>query len=127
MLDVNTITGDRQIWALTGLDMAAFCALAEPFTAGSQAPAAGPGQTLLFILFYLKVCPTFDVLGATFGLPRSKAREHAPRLAKALAHCLRTACALLAHAGRAAGAGHRLAGPNAGPLCRCAGAAARCH
>ena len=45
---------------------------------------------MLFILFYLKTYPTFDVLGATFGLPRSKAYEHAHRLAKALECCLRT-------------------------------------
>ena len=34
MLDVNTITDDRQLRALTELDLATFCALAEPFTAG---------------------------------------------------------------------------------------------
>ena len=34
MLDVNTILDDRQMRALTGLDMATFCALAEPFTSG---------------------------------------------------------------------------------------------
>ena len=98
--------------ALTGLDLVTFCALAEPFTAGCQAEAdagfsveqprqrrrgggrkgvlASPEQKLLFILFYLKTYPTFDVLGATFGLPRSKACEHAHRLAKALERCLRT-------------------------------------
>lgn len=38
---------------------------------------------------YLKTYPTFDVLGASFGLPRSKGCEHAHRLAKALEHTLR--------------------------------------
>jgi len=40
MLEVNTITDDRQMRALTGLDLATFCALAEPFAAGCQAEAA---------------------------------------------------------------------------------------
>lgn len=92
--------------------MAAFCALAEPFAQGCQQEAdarfpvqrprqrkagggrkgvlASPQQKLLFILFYLNRYPTFDVLGASFGLPRSKACEHAHRLAKALERTLRT-------------------------------------
>ncbi|WP_345113785.1 transposase family protein [Hymenobacter algoricola] len=112
MLDVHTITGDRQMRALTGLDLATFCALAEPFAASCQAEAdarfsvqqprqrragggrkgvlASPEQKLFFLLFYLKTYPTFDVLGASFGLPRSKACEHAHQLAKALERCLRT-------------------------------------
>jgi len=57
---------------------------------GRKGVLASSEQKLSFILFYLKAYPTFDVLGATFGLPRSKACEHAPRLAKALEHCLRT-------------------------------------
>lgn len=120
MLDVNTITDDRQMRALTGLDMAAFCALAEPFSVGCQQEAdarftaqrprkrkAGggrksvlisPQQKLLFLLYYLKTSPTFDVLAATFGLSRSKACEHAHRLAKALEHTLRTQGVLPARA-----------------------------
>ena len=39
MLDVNTITDDRQMRALTGLDMVAFCALAAPFAQGCQQEA----------------------------------------------------------------------------------------
>ena len=46
---------------------------------------ASPKQKLLFILFYLKTYPTFDVLAASSGLPRFKACEHAHRLVKALA------------------------------------------
>lgn len=83
--------------ALTGLDIAAFSALAEPFAQGCQPEAearftdqhprqrkggggrqgvlTSPEQKLLFILYYLKTYPTFDVLAATFGLPRSKACE----------------------------------------------------
>ena len=59
---------------------------------------ASPEQKLLFILFYLKTYPTFDVLGATFGLPRSKACEHAHRPATALKRCWRTLGVLLARA-----------------------------
>ena len=39
MLDVNRIVDDRQMRALTGLDMAAFCALEEPFASGCQQEA----------------------------------------------------------------------------------------
>ncbi|MGI4835945.1 MAG: helix-turn-helix domain-containing protein [Janthinobacterium lividum] len=112
MLEVHTITDDRQMRALTGLDLAAFCDLAEPFAQGCQQEAearftdqrprkrkAGggrkgalmsPQQKLLFILYYLKTYPTFDVLAATFGLSRSKACERAHQLAKALERTLRT-------------------------------------
>jgi hypothetical protein len=48
----------------------------------------------LFILYYLKTYPTFDIRAVTFGLPRSKACEHAHRLAKALERTLRTQCVL---------------------------------
>ena len=111
MLDVSTITDDRRMQTRTELDLATFCALAEPCTAGCQVEAdarfsveqprqrragsrrrgvlASPKQRLLFILFYLKTYPTFDVLGVTFGLPRSKTCEHAHRLAQALERCLR--------------------------------------
>lgn len=112
MLDVDTITDDRQMRALTGLDMATFCALAEPFARGCQQEAdarfsdqrprkrkagggrkgllVSPQQKLLFILYYLKTYPTFDVLAATFGLSRSKACERVHQLAKALERTLRT-------------------------------------
>ena len=39
MLDVNTITDDRQMRALTGLDLEAFCALVEPLVMGCQQEA----------------------------------------------------------------------------------------
>ena len=39
MLDVNTITEDRQMRALTGLDLETFCALVEPFATGCQQEA----------------------------------------------------------------------------------------
>ena len=115
-LEVHTTTDDRQMRALTGLDLAASCALAEPFARGFQDEADAhfsgerprqrradsglksllnsPEQKLLFILHYLKTYPTFAVLAATFGLPRSKACEHAHRLAQAPERTLRTLRAL---------------------------------
>ena len=101
--------------ALKELDLATFCALAEPFAAGCQAEAdarfsveqprqrragggrkgllVSPEQKLLFLLFYLKTYPTFDVLGATFGLSRSKACERAhPWPRPWNAPCVRRAC-----------------------------------
>jgi len=42
MLDVNRIVDDRQMRALTGLDMAAFCALEEPFASGCQQESRRP-------------------------------------------------------------------------------------
>ena len=120
MLDVHKITEDRQMRSLTGLDMAAFTALLGPFAQGCQAEAdsrfslerprqrqAGAGrkgvlasteQKLFFALYYLKTYPTFDVLAAAFGLPRSKACEHTHRLAKALERTLRVLRVLPARA-----------------------------
>ena len=39
---------------------------------------------VVFLLYYLKVYPTFDVLGAQFGLSRSKACENVHKLAPIL-------------------------------------------
>ena len=111
MLEVHTTTDDRQMRALTRLDLAASCALAKPFARGCQAEAdarfsgsdhtnAGPiagakacctarNRSCCSGLYYLKTYPTFAVLAATFGLPRSKACEHAHRLAQAPERTLR--------------------------------------
>ena len=94
-----------------GLSLATFCAFAEPFTADYETEAdayfsveqprqyqsggrckgllARPKQNF-FTLLYLKIYPTFDVLGATFSLPPSEACEHTRRLAKTVERCLRT-------------------------------------
>lgn len=129
MLDVNTVADDRQMRSLTGLDMAAFAGLIEPFAAGCQqeadarfspsAPASAPASAALgqaaracwpapnrsscsssttCILYYLKAYPSFDVLRATFGLPRSNACEHAHHLAKARERTRRTLGVLPARA-----------------------------
>ena len=56
--------------------------------AGQKGKLATVAEKLTFLLYYLKVYPTFDVLGAQFGMDRSKACEnvHAllPILDKAL-------------------------------------------
>ena len=112
MLDVNTITDDRQMRALTGLDLAAFCALAEPFARGCREEAdarftdqrpckrkagggrkgvlASPQQKLLFVLYCLKTYPAFEVLGATFGLPYRKPRRSKKRPDTSLTDSQRT-------------------------------------
>ena len=107
MLDVNTLTDDRQMKALTGLSLEEFCSLATPFKLGYQqvlnsphhpvySPRlrrAGAGRKgklptleakLLFVLYYLKTYPTFDVLAGQFGLARSKACENVHLRSKAL-------------------------------------------
>ena len=111
MLDVDAIRDDRQMRALTGLDLGAFCALIAPFGAACQQVAnarfspqrprqrragggrkgrlSSPEQKLLFLLHYLKSYPTFDLLGATFGLHRSKAHRYVHQLAPALLLTLR--------------------------------------
>ena len=110
---IPEIRDDRQQRALTGvptekfstLEAAFALALAdekerayqEGFAEGKRQRKPGGGQKgklptvhdkLVFLLYYLKVYPTFDVLGAQFGMNRSKACEnvHAlrPILYKAL-------------------------------------------
>ena len=127
--------------APTGLNLATFCAFAEPFMADYETEAdayfsveqprqyrpGGRHKVLLtrpkqnfFTLLYPKTYPTFDVLGATFSLPPSEACEYTRRLAKTVERWL-------LHVGRATGASHRLAGSNAGRFCRRAGTLARRH
>ena len=106
-MDVNLIKDDRQMRSLTGLDQEEFCLLLVPFAQSYQEvlakgfdPIRRPRQRkagggrkgvlasteakLFFILYYLKVYPTFDVLASNFGLARSKACENAHKLAQAL-------------------------------------------
>ena len=107
------IRDDRQMRALTGVSTAKLAVLESAFATawveekervyleqlvqGKRQRKPGAGQKgklptmrekLLFLLYYLKVYPTFDVLGAQFGMNRSKACEnvHAmrPVLNKAL-------------------------------------------
>lgn len=104
-----TIRDDRQMKALTGVSQAQFDFLLPVFTqvyeqtqqqryeAGietgkrSRKPGAGikgklPTMTdkLLFVLYYYKTYPTFDVLGAQFNMVRSKANENLHKLSPIL-------------------------------------------
>ena len=110
---IPEIRDDRQQRALTGVPTEKFSTLEAAFglalddekeqvyreglAAGKRQRKPGGGQKgklptgqekLTFLLYYLKVYPTFDVLGTQFGMNRSKACEnvHAllPILYKAL-------------------------------------------
>ena len=95
------IKDDRQLRALTGVPTEKWATLEKAFDsalkeekervyqegvlAGKRKRKLGGGQKgklptaydkLLFLLYYLKVYPTFDVLGAQFGMNRSKACEN---------------------------------------------------
>ena len=96
IIDKMNIRDDRQFKALTGISFDEFQQLLPVFTENykeliqeryedqldSRQRKPGGGQKgklpsmemkLLFILYYWKVYPTFDVLGLQFGLDRSKA------------------------------------------------------
>lgn len=98
---LEKIRDERQLKALTGLTQEKFAALAEAFSAtyeaekerayeqGRKRRRPGAGQKgklpnaeakLLFLLYYFKNYPTFDVLGTHFDLARSKACENVHRL-----------------------------------------------
>jgi hypothetical protein len=108
------IRDDRQLRALTGVSTEKFGLLEVAFArsladekqskyqkqvdTGKLQRKPGGGQKgklptvrekLIFVLYYLKVYPTFDEFGAQFGMARSKACENLhflyPVLAKALA------------------------------------------
>ncbi len=110
---IPEIRDERQMRALTGVSAEKFSVLEAAFglaladekerayheglAEGKRQRKPGAGQKgklptvhekLTFLLYYLKVYPTFDVLGAQFGMARSKACEnvHAlrPNLYKAL-------------------------------------------
>ena len=103
------IRDDRQMKALTGVSQAHFDFLLSAFSyvyqeaeqqrykdgvkAGkrSRKPGAGIKGTLptmadklLFVLYYYKTYPTFDVLGAQFDMVRSKANENLHKLSPIL-------------------------------------------
>jgi hypothetical protein len=88
MLQLERITKDsRTLKALLGMGRGEFDNLLLTFTRvlvrhalrrprqraigdGYQGVLDTPGKKLFFVLFYLKVYPTFDVLGALFAKPR---------------------------------------------------------
>jgi len=103
------IRDERQMKALTGLSQAQFDSLLPVFSdlyraaqqhayaEGSQSgtrrrrPGGGSkgklptmGEKLLFVLYYYKTYPTFDVLGTQFAMARSRAHEHLHKLSPIL-------------------------------------------
>ena len=99
------IRDDRQMCTLTGVAQAQFEILLETFTTcykqkqeqayqegltkGKRKRRPGGGRKgalptmrdkLLFLLYYFKVYPTFDVLGTQFNMGRSKANENLYKL-----------------------------------------------
>jgi hypothetical protein len=95
------IRDDRQMRALTGVSIEKFEILEAAFakayaeekdriyqeqvSGGKRQRKPGAGrksklltirEKLIFVLYYLKVYPTFDVFGAQFGMVRSKACEN---------------------------------------------------
>ena len=95
------IRDDRQMKALTGLSPAQFDPLLSVFSAvyqttqqqtyeegvasgtrrrkpggGSKGKLPTMAEKLLFVLYYYKTYPTFDVLGTQFEMARSKANEN---------------------------------------------------
>jgi hypothetical protein len=98
---IPEIHDERQMRALTGVPTEEFLTLEAGFAlaltdekerayqeglaAGKRQRKPGGGQKgklptvhdkLVFLLYYLKVYPTYDVLGTQFGLSRSKACEN---------------------------------------------------
>ena len=103
------VRDDRQMRALTGLNMNQFALLTEAFgktyeeiqqqdylsgfAKGERQRKPGGGRKgklprikdkLFFTLMYLKTYPTFDHLGSQFGMGRSKANENLHKLAHVL-------------------------------------------
>jgi hypothetical protein len=107
------IRDDRQMKALTGLSQAQFDPLLSVFSDLYQAtqhntyeegvasgtrrrkPGGGSKGTLptmadklMFVLYYYKTYPTFDVLGTQFDMVRSKAHENLHKLSPILYNTL---------------------------------------
>jgi hypothetical protein len=104
-----TIRDDRHLRSLTGVTRKQFDILLEAFTsifetlrqrayqqgisAGTRRRRPGGGRKgalpfmrdkLLFVLYYFKVYPAFDVLGTQFDMSRSKANENLYKLCPVL-------------------------------------------
>ena len=103
------VRDERQMNALTGLSQAQFDNLLPAFsdiygatqwrhyeegvTSGTRRRKPGGGtkgklptmtEKLLFVLYYYKTYPTFDVLGTQFNMARSKANENLHKLSPIL-------------------------------------------
>ena len=112
MLQLARITKDsRTLKALIGMGRAEFDDLLLTFTrvlerhalrqprqraigGGFKGVLDTPGKKLFFVLFYLKVYPTFDVLGALFAKPRGRSCEAVHLLLPLLEAALGQKCVL---------------------------------
>ena len=138
MLEKHTTTDDRQMRALTELDLATFCAFRAGLPSQSRCPLFGgattptPGRWRAQIpteqpVTEVAVHPALpenvpDVcrVGRHLWLAKLQTLRARPPLGSGPG-------AHLARPGPTAGAGHQLAGPDTGPLCRRAHALARRH
>lgn len=109
MITVLDVRDDRHMRSLTGLSISQFETLLETFStvyqerrqrayeteraAGTRQRQPGGGakgklptlaDKLLFVLYYYKVYPTFDVLGTQFKMARSKAHTNLYKLSAVL-------------------------------------------
>jgi hypothetical protein len=107
------IRDDRQMKALTGLSQAQFDHLLSVFSdlyqatqhntyeegvasgtrrrkpgGGSKGKLPTMAEKLMFVLYYYKTYPTFDVLGTQFDMVRSKAHENLHKLSPILSNNL---------------------------------------
>lgn len=107
------IRDDRQMKALTGLSQAQFDHLLSVFSdlyqatqhntyeegvasgtrrrkpgGGSKGKLPTMADKLMFVLYYYKTYPTFDVLGTQFAMVRSKAHENLHKLSPILYNTL---------------------------------------
>ena len=111
-MNIGKVMDDGRVMrALLGMNRREFVALREVFALALQrqvlskerqrAPGGGArgvlddvDKKLFFVLFYLKVYPTFDVLGALFGKPRGRSCEAIHAWLPALEAALGRKCVL---------------------------------
>ena len=113
MISIKTVLKDDRVCkALTGLKVSEVKSLLPVFERGliehhaskpNRKRAVGAGRKgvlptaldkLVFILIYVKVYPTFDVMGVMYGRPRSKCCESVKWLLPVLEQALGYSCAL---------------------------------
>lgn len=112
MLELTRIMGEsRTLKALIGMGAGEFEELCDTFArvleqevlsqprqrapgGGSKGVLDSPAKKLFFVLLYLKVYPTFDVLGALFAKPRGRSCEDIHRFLPLLEKTLGRKCEL---------------------------------
>jgi hypothetical protein len=87
LLEVFTITYREMQWPAYQEGLAAGTRKRQP-GGGRKGALATMSEKLLFLLYYFKVYPTFDVLGSHFNMARSKANENLHKLVLVLYEAL---------------------------------------